>query len=154
MNVPYIACAESARELKFRRLAASGVALSLICLVGAAGPAAAQEVLTAKLTNMTDGMQIVRLSKDHLKPDVVLFQVKNVSSNEDHELLLVKTDQPPQSLPMKADGTGVDESLLPGLKELGDLHPGQSLTTSVQLTPGRYLVFCNEPIVKGKLLIQ
>ena len=94
---------------------------------------------------MPDGTQVLSLNSYHLKPDVVVFEVKNASSNEDHELLLVKTDQPPQSLPMKADGTGVDESLLPGLRELGDLHPGQSLTTSVQMTPGRYLVFCNEP---------
>jgi uncharacterized cupredoxin-like copper-binding protein len=133
---------------EFRQVAASGVAMtlgSLICVLGPAAQASAQEVLAAQLWNKPDGSQGLTLNSYQLKPDVVVFEVKNTSSNEDHELLLIKTDQPPSSLPKKADGTGVDESKLSDLRELGDLHPGQSKATAVPLTPGKYLVFCNEP---------
>ena len=124
---------------------AMSLLVSLVSVLGPSGQASAQEVLTAQLWNKPDGSQGLTLNSSQLKPDVVLFEVKNRSSNEDHELLLIRTDQPPMSLPMKSDGTGVDEGKLSDLKELGDLHPGQSNATAVPLTPGKYLVFCNEP---------
>ena len=98
----------------------------------------------ADLWNKPDGSQGITLSTDHVKPGKVEFKVKNISTDEDHELLLVKTDLPPDAQPMDADGVRVDEDKLQGLKELGDVHPGKSRNTVLTLKAGKYLLFCNE----------
>src|SRR5215470_15489465 len=105
----------------------------------AAGP----EVVNAELWNKPDGSQGVTLSIDHVKPGKVLFKVKNISTDEDHELLLVKADSP-DALPMDDSGERVDEDKLKGLKELGDVHPGKTRNTTVTLGAGKYVLFCNE----------
>jgi uncharacterized cupredoxin-like copper-binding protein len=106
--------------------------------------AAGLTVVKADLWNKPDGSQGVTLSTDHVTPGKVQFQVKNISTDEDHELLLVKTDLAPADFPMDASGTRVDEDKLKGLKELGDVHPGKSRDTTLTLKAGKYLLFCNE----------
>ncbi|MBB5576676.1 plastocyanin/azurin family copper-binding protein [Rhizobium paranaense] len=101
-------------------------------------------VVKAELWNKPDGSQGVTLSTDHVKAGKVQFQVKNVSTDEDHELLLVKTDLAPADFPIDASGTRVDEDKFKGLKELGDVHPGKSRSTTLILKPGKYELFCNE----------
>ena len=106
----------------------------------AAGP----QVVNADLWNKPDGSQGITLSTDHVKPGKVTFKVKNVSTDEDHELLLVKTDLAPDAFPMEGDGVRVEEDKLKGLKELGDIHPSKARSTTVTLTAGKYILFCNE----------
>ncbi|WP_051321201.1 hypothetical protein [Rhizobium mesoamericanum] len=101
-------------------------------------------VVKADLWNKPDGSQGVTLSTDHVKPGKVQFQVKNVSTDEDHELLLVKTELAPADFPIDASGTRVDEDKFKGLKELGDVHPGKSRNTILTLKTGKYVLFCNE----------
>jgi uncharacterized cupredoxin-like copper-binding protein len=108
-----------------------------------AAMAASTQVVNAELWNKNDGSQGVTLSTDHVKSGKVEFKVKNVSSDEDHELLLVKADSI-DKLPMDSSGERVDEDKLQGLKELGDVHPGKTRNTTVTLKPGNYVLFCNE----------
>ena len=104
---------------------------------------AAQQVVNAELWNKPDGSQGITLSTDHVKPGVVQFKVKNISGDEDHELLLAKAASL-DALPLEADGARVDEDKLKGLKELGDIHPGKTRSTTVPLAAGKYVLFCNE----------
>ena len=106
----------------------------------AAGP----QVVNADLWNKPDGSQGMTLSTDHVKPGKVTFKVKNVSTDEDHELLLVKTDLAPDAFPMEADGARVEEEKFKGLVELGDVHPGKKRSTTIKVTAGKYILFCNE----------
>jgi uncharacterized cupredoxin-like copper-binding protein len=105
--------------------------------------ASAAQVVNAELWNKPDGSQGVTLSTNHVKPGNVSFKVKNISTDEDHELLLVKADSP-DALPMDESGVRVDEDKLKSLKELGDVHPGKTRSTTVTLTAGKYVLFCNE----------
>jgi uncharacterized cupredoxin-like copper-binding protein len=111
-------------------------------LAGATWAAGAQQV-NAELWDKSDGSQGVTLSTDHVKPGKIVFNVKNISTDMDHELLLAKTDTP-DALPMDASGARVDEDKLKGLKELGDVHPGKTRTTTLRLKAGKYTLFCNE----------
>jgi len=72
-----------------------------------------------------------------------VFNVKNISTDEDHELLLAKAAAP-DALPIDGSGARVDEDKLQGLKELGDVHPGKTRSTTVTLKAGKYMLFCNE----------
>lgn len=66
----------------------------------------------------------------------------------EHELVLLKTDRSPTSLPVK--GNEVDEEGLeakgvetPG--EIEEVGPGQTKSGSFKLTPGSYVMICNLP---------
>jgi uncharacterized cupredoxin-like copper-binding protein len=122
------------------KLAAAAVLLVLAIPAHAASPT----VVNAELWNKPDGSQGVTLSTSQVKPSKVIFHVKNLSTDEDHELLLVKTDLAPVDFPMDESGTRVDEDKFKGLKELGDVHPGKSRTTTLTLKAGKYILFCNE----------
>jgi uncharacterized cupredoxin-like copper-binding protein len=66
----------------------------------------------------------------------------------EHELVLFKTDMDPAQLPTAADG-GVDEEALDkSAQEVGevtDVEPGDSGSGKFDLTPGKYVMFCNLP---------
>ena len=108
-----------------------------------AASAASAQVVSAELWNKPDGSQGVTLSTDHIKPGNVVFNVKNISTDEDHELLLALADSL-DALLMDESGVRVDEDKLKGLKELGDVHPGKSRSTTLRLKAGKYMLFCNE----------
>src|SRR3954470_17000686 len=62
-----------------------------------------------------------------------------------HELVLLKADRPPGSLPTdgskaKEDGAGVRT-----LGETGDVAPGSSKRFAANLQPGAYVMICNLP---------
>ena len=125
------------------RLLAAFAALSLSTFALPA-LAASPQVVKADLWDKSDGSQGLTLSTTQVKPGKVTFVVKNTSTGEDHELLLVKTDLAPEAFPMEADGARVEEEKFKGLEELGDVHPGKSRSTTIKLTAGKYILFCNE----------
>jgi uncharacterized cupredoxin-like copper-binding protein len=126
-----------------RGLLVALLALGLVALP--ALPAAADATVKVDMWDKPDGSQGMDLSTDKVKAGKVTFDVTNVSKNEEeHEFLVTKTDLAPDRLPMTQAGARVDESKLQGLEELGDLEPGKSGKLTLDLTPGKYLLFCNE----------
>jgi uncharacterized cupredoxin-like copper-binding protein len=122
------------------------VALLALGLLGLpAPPAAADATVKVDMWDKPDGSQGMDLSTAKVKAGKVTFDVTNVSKNEEeHEFLVARTDLAPDKLPMTEAGARVDESKLAGLEELGDLEPGKSGKLTLDLTPGKYLLFCNE----------
>ena len=123
---------------------------TLMATVLAAGFAAAAwanspVVEKVELWNKQDGSQGMTVSFEQVKAGTVTFEVTNVSVNEDHELLLMRTELKPDQFPVDDSGTRIDESKLQGINELGDLTKGETSTHQVTLKPGRYVMFCNEP---------
>ncbi len=106
-------------------------------------PAAADTTVKVDMWDKPDGSQGMEVSAAKVTAGKVTFEVSNVSKNdEEHEFLIAKTDLAPDQLPMTEAGARIDESKLSGLEELGDLEPGESGTLTVDLTPGKYLLFC------------
>ena len=100
-----------------------------------------------QLWNKNDGSQGMTLSTDHATAGKVKFEVKNASTNMVHEFLIVKTDMSFDQFPRDPENPAVvQEDKLSGVKELSsDLDPGQSGALTMDLKPGRYVVFCNQP---------
>ncbi len=114
-------------------------------LTALAGPAFADDaVVSIELWNNDEGKHGITLSADSLKAGQVVFNVVNKSKDMTHELLWVKTELPESAFPFTAAGVKVDESKLDGVEEFGDLDPGKAGETKVTLSPGRYVLFCNE----------
>jgi uncharacterized cupredoxin-like copper-binding protein len=74
----------------------------------------------------------------------VTFAAENKGPNDKHELVVVKTDLDPTSLPKKADGS-VDETGA-GVTLIGEIEefaPGETKQVTFDLTAGKYVLFCN-----------
>jgi uncharacterized cupredoxin-like copper-binding protein len=107
-------------------------------------PAAAGQTVKVELWNKPDGTQGLTLTPSQVKAGEVTFEITNESTNLEHEFLIYKTDKAADGMPMNEDGAKIDEGKIPGFKEAGDLPEGASKTWSTELTPGKYLAFCNE----------
>jgi uncharacterized cupredoxin-like copper-binding protein len=74
----------------------------------------------------------------------VSFRIRNQGPTS-HELIVVRTDRPPGKLPLQPDGLTVDEEG-PGidlLEEVEGLDIDDRQTMVLNLTPGRYVLYCN-----------
>lgn len=61
-----------------------------------------------------------------------------------HELVLAKTNADPSQLPTKPDGS-VNEEKLSSPGEIPDVAAGETKRGTINLAPGRYVMFCNLP---------
>jgi uncharacterized cupredoxin-like copper-binding protein len=61
-----------------------------------------------------------------------------------HELVLARTNADPSKLPTTSNGL-VDEAKLHSPGEIADVAPGATNETTLKLTPGKYVMFCNLP---------
>ncbi len=92
----------------------------------------------------------VKLDEYKLKPDIasvkagaVRIQADNVGDGE-HELVVAASDLKPAKLPTTGDGD-VDEDALDVIGEIPEMPPGKTGTTTLDLPPGKYVMFCNVP---------
>ena len=72
----------------------------------------------------------------------VTFEVTN-QGPATHEFVIVRSDLPAARLPIGPDGLGVDEDSVDPVGEIGELGSGTTGTLTLNLDPGRYVVFCN-----------
>jgi len=129
----------------------SSLALALAAALGLLFPgstyAASTGVVNVEEWNKSDGSQGITVAPTQIHAGKITFEVHNISQNEVHELLIVKTNSPPETFPTEADNPArIDEEKLAGVEELPhDLQPGQSSTMTMLVTPGRYVLLCNQP---------
>ena len=127
--------------LKLVSLAALALATAGVFVTPAS---AADTTVKVELWDKSDGSQGINLSTGEVKAGEVTFVITNSSKNKEHEFLIVKTDMSFDQFPMKDSGTRVDEDELQGMSEFGDLEEGETKSWTTELTPGRYVLFCNE----------
>jgi uncharacterized cupredoxin-like copper-binding protein len=74
----------------------------------------------------------------------VSFRIRNQGPTT-HELIVVRTDRPPDKLPLQGDGLTVDEEG-PGVEFLDEaegLDIDDRQTLDVRMAPGHYVLYCN-----------
>lgn len=77
-----------------------------------------------------------------VKAGPVQMLVRN-GGKETHELVVLRSDKPFDSLPMKMDG-GINEDISGEvIDEIEDIIPGSDRQLNVLLRPGRYVILCN-----------
>ena len=118
--------------------------LGLVCVTmsAAAGLAACGD---------DDGKKVnVVLSEFTVKPDPTSIKAGKITFTGDnqggstHEMVVVKADDA-SALPTDADGAVDEEQLESGQAqgEVEDVAKGTTKSVELELTPGRYVVFCN-----------
>jgi uncharacterized cupredoxin-like copper-binding protein len=122
-----------------------GVAITALLLLGGAVSGCAFEANAG-----CPGVAVLRVTERDFKisapKQVHAGKVEVLARNrgpDDHELIIVREDGAP--LPFRSDGITIDEDALE-LLQAGALEPfgGSTVgTLHLDLTPGRYVLFCN-----------
>jgi hypothetical protein len=111
--------------------------------------AAAPTVVQVDEWNKDDGSQGITVTPAQVKAGKVTFKVRNTSKDEVYELLIVKTNIPPEQFQPEGDNPAkIDEGKLPGVRELPhDLKPGQTASlTMTEARPVRAVLQPNRPL--------
>jgi uncharacterized cupredoxin-like copper-binding protein len=85
----------------------------------------------------------VSLSQGTINAGAVTFKVKNTGTIE-HELVVIKTDVAADKITPDPDEPG-KMSEEGSLGESGDLAAGTAKDFTLTLTPGKYVLMCNQP---------
>ena len=102
----------------------------------ASGMGGARNAATARTINVQLGEMFVRPSASSISAGRVTFVARNTGQLT-HELMV-------ERMPIKMDGPGKPtESAAQAM--IKDMMPGGSGRTTVKLTPGTYMLFCNVP---------
>jgi uncharacterized cupredoxin-like copper-binding protein len=112
---------------------------------GAAAPAQALEItLQDSTTDPSIAHMRIVLDQATIKPGRVTFHAVNQSKSFVHEVLFARDDEA-KELPLDAKHNRVVESRVRRLGEISDLAPGKTGKLTLNLKPGTYVLFCNQP---------
>ena len=119
------------------RIVAVGIAAALAACGSTPAPPGA--LVGIRLEDFT-----IKATRTTLPAGTVTFRVANDGPST-HELLVVRTDEPIDRLPLDANGLRVDEESprIRIVKTVETLLIGDRSDLTVTLPPGRYLLFCN-----------
>jgi uncharacterized cupredoxin-like copper-binding protein len=124
-----------------------GVALcSLLLAAGIAGAKPTGQVIKVRLEDASTDPAIehmrIALDRKTVKPGRITFEAVNASKVLKHEIIVAHSDY---KLPFDQKSDRVKEGDVRILGEISDLTPGKTGTLTLNLGPGSYTLFCNEP---------
>ncbi len=85
------------------------------------------------------------LDKDTVPAGKVTFKGTNTSTGLVHEMLVVKVDSKRSKLPYDENNSLVSEDKIHSLGEISEVDAGGKGELTINLKPGIYLLFCNQP---------
>ena len=98
----------------------------------------ASDVVEVRLFEWTVDPAVERIAAGSIS-----FTARNAGAL-DHELLVLRTDIAPASLPTLEDGSAdLDDEGIETVAEFLDIGPGLSTSDDVELAPGSYVLICN-----------
>lgn len=118
---------------------AIGAALAFAAYAGATPAAAA----SATHVSVTLKEMAVVLGTATVPAGPVVLDITNAGTAV-HELVVLRTDLAEGSLPARASNASKVEEI-GDVAEAEDIDPGKTATLSLTLSPGRYMLICNEP---------
>jgi len=123
-----------------------GLAPTAVALHSSAAPAAGNTQSVRVLLSDSDAEHmILQVDTRKVSPGSVTFEVMNLSKDQIHELIIIKSDGAGRPLPYDAGNERVVEDKVNDLGEVADLDPGKSGKLTLDLTPGTYILICNQP---------
>lgn len=131
------------------RTSGAAIGLFFIMSLSYASSARAATVVNVLLQDATSGGDMTGMkmtaTPDSVKSGRVKIDATNQSQSLVHEVIVVPAPPTGGRLPYD-DKTGrVIEKRIKDLGEVSDLPPGKSGSLTVTLTPGDYLLICNQP---------
>ena len=130
------------------RIVAVGCLAAAIYVAEPVASASADAVVNIQLQDSTTSsdmkdMKMV-LDRDTVPAGVVTLRAKNELTQLIHEVIVFPDNGQP--LPYNESSGKLLEKQMNSLGEVSDLKPGASGTRTYHLTPGTYLLICNQPM--------
>ena len=128
------------------RIAVAAVALALL---GAVACSSSSSTSTSAGGTSSGGVSAtekdfaIELASSSAPAGSVTFNISNDGPST-HEFVVIKTDDAPDALPTKGDGT-VDEDKVTVVDEQEDIAPSTTATLTTNLDAGSYVIICNVP---------
>lgn len=94
-------------------------------------------------TNMPMGPMGITVSSSTVKAGKVTFAVTNTSKEMVHEMVLSPVKDEKTELPYDSAAQKVDEDAAGHLGEVAELDPGKRGALTIDLKPGKYILYCN-----------
>jgi uncharacterized cupredoxin-like copper-binding protein len=122
---------------------------SILTWIAASPLAYADGTVNVVLQDATSGSDMTGMKMTATPDSVIAGRVTIHATNQSqglvHEVIVVRPRTNDAKLPYD-DTTGrVIENKIKDLGEVSDLPPGKSGSLTVRLTPGKYLLICNQP---------
>jgi len=96
--------------------------------------------------DMSKATMGIAVSVDTVSAGETTFEVLNSSKESIHEMIIARIRDLTRFLPYISSESRVDEDRMPDvLGEVSELEPGKTGALRFDLTPGKYLLFCNVP---------
>ena len=76
---------------------------------------------------------------------MVKFNVTNLASSQIHEVIVARVADKDQVLAYDESKNMVDEETVAALGSVKEIAPNKTASLTVELTPGKYLLYCNVP---------
>jgi uncharacterized cupredoxin-like copper-binding protein len=74
----------------------------------------------------------------------ITFNATNMGPEDDHELVVIRTDLAPDALPTQANGAVEEEGEgVEAIDEIEEFPPGETQSLTVDLAAGNYVLICN-----------
>ena len=122
-----------------RRLTGGLIVLALAVLAVGAATAPASPSTTATVKVKLWEFKLVPTPAS-VKAGKITFVVRNTGKIQ-HQFVVIKTNLPPNKLPMK----GAAASETGSVGKIGEIDPGQTKSVTLTLKPGSYVLICNLP---------
>ncbi len=87
----------------------------------------------------------ITVSSHTIKAGKVTLAVTNTSTVMVHEMVVSPIKNETEALPYNQAELAVDEDAIGTLGEVADLAPGKSGAITIDLKPGKYILYCNIP---------
>ena len=120
------------------------IAATALVIAAPLAQAAEPTDIKVTLTDQAGKDMHIGLSTNKVKAGAVEFEVTNASTDQMHEFLIMPWKGATTSLPYDAKENAVAEDKLPHLEGVEDMPAGAKATIRLVLTPGEYVVFCNQ----------
>ena len=95
--------------------------------------------------DMSKAIMGVTINPPSVLHGMVKFNVTNSSTSVIHEVIVSPLADAAKPLPYLDKDFKVDETAAVHLGEVSELNPGKSGSVSLELKPGKYILFCNIP---------
>jgi uncharacterized cupredoxin-like copper-binding protein len=96
--------------------------------------------------DMSKATMGIKAAPDTVRAGEVTFDVKDVSKDTIHEMIVARLEEPEKPLPYIANENRVNEEVTGDhLGEVSELDPGASGALKLNLKPGKYILYCNVP---------
>jgi uncharacterized cupredoxin-like copper-binding protein len=134
--------------MKCRRTVRRSVA-AVLWLLGGGSAALADATVNVALQDASEGGSLAGMkmtaTPDSVKAGRITIHADNRSQALVHEVIVVRPPANGGPLPYDDQRGEVIEKRIKDLGEVSDLPPGKSGSLTVRLTPGTYLLICNQP---------